>query len=78
VVHGSGAYAFKFCQNLCIPQKAVRISSNQKPWVTKDLKNRLDEKNETAKEKDRAKLKEAQTDVNKLVKKCKRNLPRQG
>ena len=34
----------RFCEDTVIPKKTVKIFSNNKPWVTKDLKQLLNEK----------------------------------
>ena len=33
-----------FCENMIIPTKEVKIYANNKPWITKTLKNTLNEK----------------------------------
>lgn len=34
-----------FCEEMIVPSKTVHLFSNNKPWITKDLKTTLNEKN---------------------------------
>ena len=35
----------KFCESVCVKTKEVKCFPNNKPWVTKDIKHAINEKN---------------------------------
>ena len=60
-----------FCQDLCIPQKSVKVFGNDKPWFTKNLKIKLKQKEEAFKSGDRALYKKAKYGVEKAIRGAK-------
>ena len=62
------------CQDLCIPQKSVKVFGNDKPWFTKNQKNKLKQKEEAFKIGDRALYKKAKYGVEKAITDIRRKL----
>ena len=60
-----------FCQDLCIPQKSVKVFGNDKPWFTKNLKIKLNQKEEAFKSGDRALYTKAKYGVEKAIRGAK-------
>ena len=56
-----------FCESLCIPTKTVKCFPNNKPWVTKDLKEVINEKKRLFSEKNKAQLKICQKKLDKKL-----------
>ena len=52
-----------FCTDLCLPQKSIRMCTNQKPWITKQIQEMIDHKQDAHKSGNR-----------KLYNKLKRNI----
>ena len=61
----------QFCIDLVVPRKRVKCYPNNKPWVTKGLKDLLNEKKRLLSTDDRAQLKVVQKQVNKEISLCK-------
>ncbi|KAK2170452.1 hypothetical protein NP493_1152g00011 [Ridgeia piscesae] len=55
------------CQDMCIPQKSVKVFGNDKPWFTKNLNIKLTQKEEAFKSGDRALYRKAKYDVEKAI-----------
>ena len=62
-----------FCTNMIVPSKCVTIYSNNKPWVTKDVKLLLNEKKRALATHDRSRLKEVQKELNGVISEAKKN-----
>ena len=60
-----------FCQDLCIPQKTVKVFGNDKPWFTRNLKIKLKQKDEAFKSGDRALYKKAKCSFEKAIREAK-------
>ena len=60
-----------FCQDLCIPEKSVKVFGNDKPWFNKYLKIKLKQKEEAFKSGDRALYKKAKYGVEKAIRGAK-------
>ena len=60
-----------FCQDLCIPEKSVKVFGNDKPWFTKYLNIKLKQKEEAFKSGDRALYKQAKYGVEKAIRGAK-------
>ena len=50
----------KFCESLCVNTKEIKCFPNNKPWVSKDIKMAINEKNIAYAMKDKQKMTEAQ------------------
>ena len=61
----------KFCQDSVISSKTVRIFSNNKPWITKELKQCLNEKKMAFLQGDRQKVRELEKEFRAKLKKAK-------
>lgn len=61
----------KFCQDSVISSKTVRIYPNNKPWITKELKQCLNEKKIAFLQGDRQKVRELEKEFRAKVKKAK-------
>ena len=55
----------KFCEDLLIPTKTIKIFSNNKPWFTRSVKERLKEKDEAYKSGDLVAFKRAKYTLDK-------------
>ena len=60
-----------FCEDLHVQKKEVTCYPNNKPWVSKELKEILNEKKEAFKLNDRDKLKSANNKVKEKIRECK-------
>ena len=60
-----------FCEDMCVEKKEVVIYPNNKPWLTKELKDRLNEKKNIFLKGDKNSLKQKQREIKSLIKKCK-------
>ena len=65
-----------FCVNSVIPCKVIRCFSNNKPWVTKEVKAALNRKKVAFGSKDTIKIKAAQKDLKKVIRQGKREYRR--
>jgi hypothetical protein len=61
-----------FCINNVVPKRTVKCYPNNKPWVTKELKDLLNQKKVAFKSNDRETLKTVQSDINRKISDCKR------
>ena len=61
----------KFCESVCVETKNVKIFPNNKPWITKELKIHLNEKQTLIKSGDKEALKEKQAVLNSEITKSK-------
>lgn len=62
-----------FCENNLIEQKIIKIYPNNKPWITKNLKEKLVQKRKYLASHDRLQLKILQKELNEEIKVCKEN-----
>ena len=62
-----------FCIDMIVPTKQVKCFGNNKPWVTKDLKQLLNKKKYLLSSNDREQLKTVQKEINRTIAECKRN-----
>ena len=53
-----------FCQESCTESKQIKVYPNNKPWISKDLRESLIDKNKVAKAGDREALKAKRVDLN--------------
>ena len=60
-----------FCQDMIIPQKEVKCFPNNKPWVTKDLKQIINEKKAALCRKNKDDLKRIQTKLDTNIRSCR-------
>ncbi|KAI3363579.1 hypothetical protein L3Q82_011590 [Scortum barcoo] len=60
-----------FCVETTVPTKRVRCFSNNKPWVTPDLRALLQEKRTAFQSGDRDELRRVQRDLKRKIKECK-------
>ncbi|KAI3370023.1 hypothetical protein L3Q82_024817 [Scortum barcoo] len=60
-----------FCVETTVPTKRVRCFSNNKPWVTPDLRALLQEKRRAFQSGDRDELRRVQRDLKRKIKECK-------
>ena len=67
-----------FCQDLCIPQKSVKVFGNDKPSFTKNLQIKLKQKEEVFKSGDRALYKNVKYGVEKAIRGAKTDYRRKG
>ena len=61
-----------FCTDMIVPSRVVKCFPNNKPWVTKDLKELLTKKKQLIACKDRTQLKDLQRVLDKKIADCKR------
>ena len=61
----------KFCESVCVKTKEVKCFPNNKPWITKDIKHSINEKNIAFASKDKTKISEAQRNLDKKLKEGK-------
>ena len=61
-----------FCEDMIIPKKTVKVFSNNKPWITKKLKNTLHQKKNAFTSGNRIEAKLIQARLNKEIKEAKR------
>ena len=57
----------KFCKESVVPVKEIKIYPNNKPWITKDIKDLLNKKNEAFGKRDRESLKCIQKKLDKSI-----------
>ena len=62
----------KFCQNMIIPQKTVKVYPNNKPWVTKALKKTLNEKKHAFRTRNETEKKSVQSRLTKEIREAKK------
>ena len=61
-----------FCEDIVVPSKTVKIYPNNKPWFSKEIKQKLLSKQHLLSESNnRSLLKTTQDDINKAIEKCK-------
>ena len=65
-----------FCVNTQIKEKEVVCFPNNKPWITKDLKNLINEKKLLFTQGDKTALKLKQKELRREIIKCKENYKR--
>ena len=58
----------KFCEDLIVPSKKVKCYSNNKPWITKDVKQIINQKKDAYRRGDKTELKEIQKELNIAIK----------
>ena len=63
----------KFCESVCVKTKEVKCFPNNKPWVTKDIKHAINEKNIAFASKDHDKMTDAQKNLERKIKEGKEN-----
>ena len=61
-----------FCVDNVVPKKTVKIYSNNKPWVTKDIKQVLNKKKRAFKDRSSGDMKEIQREVQNVIRKGKK------
>ena len=61
-----------FCIENVVPKRTVKCYPNNKPWVTKELKELLNQKKAVFQSNDRESLKAIQGDINRKISECKR------
>ena len=66
----------QLCENNIVPSKEVTCYPNNKPWLTKELKQKLIAKRQYIYHKDRLQLKILQKDLDKEIQQCKKNYKR--
>lgn len=62
-----------FCEDMIVPTKTVKVFSNNKPWITKELKNILNQKKIAFTSGNRTEAKLIQARLNKAIKEAKRD-----
>ena len=62
----------QFCIDGVIPDKEIKCFPNNKPWVTKDLKELLNKKKRILGCKDKDAMKEVQKEIKSAIVKCKK------
>jgi hypothetical protein len=62
----------KFCTDVCLETKEVKLFPNTKPWVTKELKLMLRDRHKAFKENNKQKMKEIQKKIDKKIKNDKK------
>jgi hypothetical protein len=62
-----------FCVDLIVPKKSVRCFSNNKPWVTSDLKVTLNKKKKALANRDTDELKLVKLELKTSIHACKMN-----
>ncbi|XP_070183628.1 uncharacterized protein [Littorina saxatilis] len=60
-----------FCEQVCIPTKTVRIYGNNKPWFSREVKVKLDAKNDAFKSDDQVRYKQAKAEVKREIRHAK-------
>jgi len=60
-----------FCIDSLVPEKEVKLYPNNKPWITKDLRSKLQAKHCTRKSGDKQALRVAQKELNSAITSCK-------
>ena len=66
----------QFWENNIVPSKEVTCYPNNKPWLTKELKQKFIAKRQYIYHKDRLQLKILQKDLDKEIQQCKQNYKR--
>ena len=66
----------KFWQDLIVEEKAVKLYPNNKPWLTKEMRELLKRKRTAYKNGDLQQKRSLQRQINKLVHQCKRQYGR--
>ena len=61
-----------FCVDTVLPTKEIKIYQNSKPWITKDLKHLLKERQSALKEKDTKKMKLTQKKIDQRIREEKK------
>jgi len=61
----------KFCEEMCIETKSIKVFPNNKPWVTKELKSVINERNRAYKNNDRQGLNVARKKLRSTIIKAK-------
>ena len=61
----------KFCEDITIPTKTVRCYPNNKPWINKDIKQKLVLKKKLLQSHNRTELKLIQKQLDSEIKACK-------
>ena len=62
-----------FCEDNVLDKKTVKCFGNNKPWVTKELKQLLNDKKRAFMENDKQKRKSVQKEINNKIKECQNN-----
>lgn len=60
-----------FCVDSCVPRKTVKVFANNKPWVTKNIKEVLNRKKKAFQEKNKEQLREVQKELKKVIREGK-------
>ena len=60
-----------FCTEMIVPKRTVKCFPNNKPWVTKDLKELLNRKKQLIATNDRTQLKDIQKIIDRQIDECK-------
>lgn len=66
----------KFCEHTTVPSRTVRCFPNNKPWITRDLKELLNKKKAAFKSGDREELRRVQRDLKVKIRECKNSYRR--
>ena len=61
----------RFCEDLTIQTKTLKIFPNSKPWVTSELKQKIKEKHRFRLSNNKEEMKRVQKELNVLIHKCK-------
>ena len=61
----------KFCEEVCVHTKEVIIYPNNKPWVTRELKDKLRQKRSVYKTGNIMRYKELQNELEEEIERCK-------
>ena len=61
----------KFCEGLICPEKIIKCYPNNKPWITKEVKDIITRKRVTFSSGDKAKLKSLQKELRDGIRKCR-------
>lgn len=61
----------KFCTDLLIPCKTIKLYSNNKPWITKDIKDAINEKKAAFMSKNKDRIRVAQKNVKVAIRQGK-------
>lgn len=62
-----------FCVDMIIPCKTIKVFSNNKPWVTKEIKGAINEKKAAFRSRDRERMREAQKNLKQAIRLGKKN-----
>ena len=65
-----------FCVDTTVPRKTIKLFSNNKPWVTKDIKAALNNKKLALKNNNKEETKSAQKEVKSLIRKDNMSIER--